>query len=328
MMAEVEVTTPTDPADIRDRPVRPARLPLHIVLVADGSPDSAAAAETIKALSLSPGSEITVLTKSASDSMTGRQLAEAALAQAAALVRQDGLAVTSQAIPDLTARYLLEYAAARRPDLVVDGTEVPAPTLAGRLRDALNPLVEQLPMPVLVARAPFKGLRRILLAYDGSADSDAAVEYLTRLPLPADCAVTVLNVITRVPTIEAVPAGGPKAPRLVRQASVLVVRPEPHAKQLLVARSLVARAVEVLSGAGLETRGRVLWGDAANTILHKAAATGADLLVAGSRGLSGVWSWLLGSVSRRLVRDRRWPVLIVRGEAPGGLQGPSAQSEA
>jgi nucleotide-binding universal stress UspA family protein len=305
-----------------------ARPPLRIVLVADGSPDTVAGAKVIQALLLPPGSEITVLTKSLFGAGPGGQLAETALQLVNSLVERDGLTVTSRAVPDISARSLREYTAARRLDLVVDGTEVPPPTLAGKLRDTLNPLVEQLPMPVLVARAPFRGLRRILFAYDGSPDSDAAVEYLTRLPLPADTAVMILNVLTDVPTIEVVPAVGPEAPRLARQASVLVVRDKPHAQQLHIAKTQVDRAVKALSGAGLEARGRVLWGDAATAILHKAAATDADLLVAGSRGLSGAWSWLLGSVSRRLVRDRRWPVLIVRGQVPGTRPGSSAPPDA
>lgn len=299
------------------------RLPLHLVFVTDGSPDSAAGAELINALPLPRGSEITVLAASGSGLPTGGEPQATALQRAAALVDREGIAVTSRAVPDTTARYLREYTTAWPPDLVVDGTEEPAPTMAGKLRDALNPLVEQVSVPVLMARAPFKGLRRILLAYDGSPDSDAAVAYLTRLPLPAECAITVVNVLTDVPTIEAVPASGPIAPRLFRQASVLVVREEPHAIQVHIAKSQLARALETLVQAGFEARGRVVWGDAAKAIMHKATATGADLLVAGSRGLSGAWSWLLGSVSRRLVRDLRWSVLIVRGQVPGGQPASS-----
>lgn len=294
--------------------------PLHIVFVADGSQDSAAGAQLINALPLPPGSEITVLAPSGSSPLTGGEPHTTAAQHAASLVHRDGITITSRAIPANAARYLREYTTAWPPHLVVDGTQEPAPTIAGKLRDALNPLVEQLSIPVLMARAPFRGLRRILLAYDGSPDSSAAVEYLTRLPLPAESVVTVVYVLTDVPTIEVVPAGGPLAPRSVRHASVLVIREEPHETQLHMAKTQVARAVEALSKAGLEAHGRVLWGDAANAILHKAAATGADLLVAGSRGLSGVWSWLLGSVSRRLVRDLRWPVLIVRGHGAASDQ--------
>jgi nucleotide-binding universal stress UspA family protein len=39
-----------------------------------------------------------------------------------------------------------------------------------------------------------------------------------------------------------------------------------------------------------------------------------DLIVAGSRGLSRVRSWLLGSVSRKLVHYSGCSVLIVRGQ--------------
>jgi nucleotide-binding universal stress UspA family protein len=130
-----------------------------------------------------------------------------------------------------------------------------------------------------------------------------------------------------MPAIEVASAAGPTAPRLARSLSVMVVRDKPYPARIRIAKAHADQAVAFLTKAGIEARGRVLWGDAANAILHKAADAQADLLVAGSRGLSGVWSWLLGSVSRRLVREGRCSVLIVRGPMPVGSQAPSAPSD-
>jgi nucleotide-binding universal stress UspA family protein len=57
-------------------------------------------------------------------------------------------------------------------------------------------------------------------------------------------------------------------------------------------------------------------GDAATEILAYAQEQKVDLIVAGSRGLSGVSGWWLGSVSRKLVHYAPCSVLIVRGEPP------------
>jgi nucleotide-binding universal stress UspA family protein len=60
--------------------------------------------------------------------------------------------------------------------------------------------------------------------------------------------------------------------------------------------------------AGLESR--LVEGDAGGGLVD--AAEGADLLVVGSSGRSGIASVLLGSVSRHVVSHARCPVVIVK----------------
>lgn len=55
----------------------------------------------------------------------------------------------------------------------------------------------------------------------------------------------------------------------------------------------------------------------ADTILQEAAANGAELVVVGTRGLSGVRSLLLGSVSRAVFQHARLPVLVAPSPGPG-----------
>ena len=55
-------------------------------------------------------------------------------------------------------------------------------------------------------------------------------------------------------------------------------------------------------------------GDAAHEILDLAAEVGADLVVLGSHGHTGVKRLLLGSVSERVVREAGCPVLICRAK--------------
>jgi nucleotide-binding universal stress UspA family protein len=52
-------------------------------------------------------------------------------------------------------------------------------------------------------------------------------------------------------------------------------------------------------------------GDAAEAILRHADARGAGLIVVGTHGRTGVSRWLLGSVTERLLRNARCPVLAV-----------------
>jgi nucleotide-binding universal stress UspA family protein len=59
-------------------------------------------------------------------------------------------------------------------------------------------------------------------------------------------------------------------------------------------------------------------GDAASEIIAAAEAVGADLVVMGSRGRTGVARVLLGSVARNVLQGSRASVLIVHGPDHGG----------
>jgi nucleotide-binding universal stress UspA family protein len=48
-------------------------------------------------------------------------------------------------------------------------------------------------------------------------------------------------------------------------------------------------------------------------IVDTADAIGADLIVMGSHGRSGIEKLLLGSVTQRVLQDAKVPVLVVKG---------------
>ncbi|MCB5283590.1 Universal stress protein [Arthrobacter sp. ES1] len=79
------------------------------------------------------------------------------------------------------------------------------------------------------------------------------------------------------------------------------------------ARSVHADALRRASETGVEVTGAVTEGHPAEVLLK--AATGADLLVVGSRGHGGFAGMLLGSVSSHAVHHAHCPVLVVRSGA-------------
>ena len=72
-------------------------------------------------------------------------------------------------------------------------------------------------------------------------------------------------------------------------------------------RKFVARAL----GRGADVTYRTANGQPAREILKAAGAISADLVVVGSRGLTGAGKWFFGSTAERLLRSTDVPVLVV-----------------
>jgi nucleotide-binding universal stress UspA family protein len=63
---------------------------------------------------------------------------------------------------------------------------------------------------------------------------------------------------------------------------------------------------------GLKITSKLLWGRPGNVIVSEAEKGGFDLVVIGSRGLSGLAGLVLGSVSQHVVNSSKAPVLVVK----------------
>ena len=70
--------------------------------------------------------------------------------------------------------------------------------------------------------------------------------------------------------------------------------------------------------AGLDARGQVLIGYAAEEILNRAKEENADIIVMGTHGRKGIDRILFGSVAEKVVKNANVPVLTIRpSEKPG-----------
>ena len=81
-----------------------------------------------------------------------------------------------------------------------------------------------------------------------------------------------------------------------------------------VAESVVARHVRAARERGVEVETHASEGDPAVAILDAASEHGADLIVVGNRGLSGIRRFLLGSVSQKVSEHASCNVMIVRAD--------------
>jgi nucleotide-binding universal stress UspA family protein len=283
---------------------------MKVLVYVDGSVHSQAGAEMIHALPLPSGSEVTLLAASTTEPKLAALL-DASLGRAAALWVGDDVRVKRETMAGPKAESVVASATALQPDLVVVSAQNAASDVGRLLNGMVYQVVEQAPSPVLAALAPFSGLRRILLAYDGSSHSQAAARFLARLPLPSNIEVSVLHVLMDRSTVLVVPPRWPVGARIVasRRATLHSTLDPAEVQQ---AQDILAGGLAILNDSGLNGEGRLARGEVAEVILHEADINRADLVVAGSRGLGSIRSWLLGSVSRRLVQNPSQSVLIVR----------------
>ena len=145
----------------------------------------------------------------------------------------------------------------------------------------------------------------IVICYDGSADADAAVDAVAAL-MPSQ-AVTLLTVWE--PFLEVVTRFGPGLEMWPSD----IDHQQIDAAAESAAKDLVEEGAQRARQAGLDARGVTVPRGAtiAETIIGEAREQSAGLIVIGTRGLTGVKSMMLGSVSHAVLQHADRPVLIV-----------------
>jgi nucleotide-binding universal stress UspA family protein len=132
----------------------------------------------------------------------------------------------------------------------------------------------------------------ILVALDGSADSQTALRHAVTLARDQNAILTLLTVVPHTAT----PVGPGVAPP-----------PETAESHNEIIK---AALLEIPKDVGVTTR--LEHGEIAPTILKALAAGNYDLMVMGSHGHSRVHRALLGSVSERVLHKAAVPVLMLR----------------
>lgn len=183
---------------------------------------------------------------------------------------------------------IVSQAAKRNADMIVMGRRGVRGLARMLVGEATVKVCGQAPCPVMVVpRTGELPRKRILLATDGSTYSDSAAQMAARMAALCRLPVTVVSVI--MPTHN-------ESRRAEAAESVERVR------SALVAQGIDAQAITVPA-----PRPEV-------GIVTSAAVCGADLIIVGSHGRSGLLQKvLIGSVSERVLGDATCPVMVVKG---------------
>lgn len=151
---------------------------------------------------------------------------------------------------------------------------------------------------------------KIILAIDGSKYSQWAIDLLLALPLAKSPDVTVMHVVESGPVVHALIAPSEK-PEYNRTLQKHMDR------NLAKGQELVARSVDRLSARWKKVRAVVEKGLVADTIVNRAQRNKVDLIILGSRGLGHVSTFLMGSVSQKVIAHAPCSVLVVKKKTRG-----------
>lgn len=135
--------------------------------------------------------------------------------------------------------------------------------------------------------------RKLLVGYDGSKESDKAVDVAFSLAECMDSSVLIFAVAR------------PPEPSISVELEAVLDDAKEHFEEAFKKISEKAKAHDI----HVQTASAV--GHPAEQIIHRAEADGIDLIILGRRGRSMISRMMLGSVSERTLRYAHCPVMVV-----------------
>lgn len=148
----------------------------------------------------------------------------------------------------------------------------------GHLGSNLERIVRAAHRPVFVAARSFQPIDSVLIAFDGGASAQKAVDHVARSRFFAGLPVTLVTV-------------GPETPH---------------------ARKGLSDAAAVLAAGGIEADTRILPGQPDEELGRLVEAEGFGMLVMGAYGHSRIRSLMIGSTTTEMMRSCKVPVLLLR----------------
>jgi nucleotide-binding universal stress UspA family protein len=139
--------------------------------------------------------------------------------------------------------------------------------------------------------------KKILVPTDGSSNADKALAYACDLSLKYEAKLYLVHVVS--------------SPAIFHEAAFAVADLEKRLEE--DGKKIIEEAEEKTKKRGVtDVQSGLVKGDPATGIIKFAAAEGIDHIVMGSRGLTGIKEFFLGSVSHRVCHVADCTVTIVK----------------
>jgi nucleotide-binding universal stress UspA family protein len=299
--------------------------PMRVLVAVDGSPSASIAVDLVAGIDWPAGTTIRVaeaiesgpalfggpwptvaLVQSDTLEESVRDQARRNVEDARAGLERPGITLEDRILVGRPSVAIVDDAREMHADLIVLGSRG-----HGRLEEMLlgstsSEVVDHARTPVLVAR--HRRMERIVFAWDGSSYGRVAARLLTGWPIFARSSVRVVTVAdVEVPWWTGVPEAGALAiaPDIMEAAET----------SRRLHDDLVREMTAELVAAGLDATEERRDGEPAGEILAAAVATGADLIVLGTHGRTGLARLAKGSVAGKVLHHASCSVLIVREAA-------------
>jgi nucleotide-binding universal stress UspA family protein len=162
--------------------------------------------------------------------------------------------------------------------LVIGKRGVTAGLAAPHLGSNLERVVRASHKPVFIANRAYAPVQKVLVAFDGGASSLKAVDYISRSPLFAGLAITLVFAGRETPEI----------------------------------RKVLDNAVATLKAGGFTAETLVREGEPEAVLGEITAGDAHDLLVMGAYGHSRIRTLIIGSTTTEMIRVCQVPVLVIR----------------
>ena len=301
---------------------------LSYLLAYDGSEHARAAVQLLLDLPETGGfmpsrCSLTLISVLPTQSIAGHEQLQQALSDEESRLKQAGFEVQTILKAGNPAASINDHAQEAQVDMILVGARGRRSALGILLGGVAQQVVEYSTRPVLVVRAPYQGLKRILVVVDGSESSLSAVNYLVPICpdgsrkrctwLPRQAQYKMMHVLPPPISTEATMRAWALGPEALYPTPIAPIdKTALEETERRFGENLLAETAKVLDLGGIKAETVLLRGDAASEILKILQSHDIDLVVCGSRGLSAVSGWLLGSVSRKLVHYSTTSVLIVK----------------
>jgi nucleotide-binding universal stress UspA family protein len=237
------------------------------------------------------------------------------LGQVVERLGSSGRSVDGSVLRGRAASTIIDDAREFRADLVIVGSRGHGAIATLLLGSVSSEVVDHAPCPVLVARG--RSLTRVVFATDDSPSAQGAEAILAQWPIFGGLPIHVLSVAEVVhPWTTGI---APTMYGQVLDAYAAELR-ESKAQHQQIATNAATRLRESRHQVDSEMRD----GDAAGEIVAAAEKRGADLIVLGSRGRTGLTRLLLGSVARNVLSGSTASVLVVHEPTENAQDAKSA----